>query len=100
MSTVSPQYPLTFCYLTRFRAKIKMNWPPLPLQVIFRSWSSFGMTDDNRACPGYKVAAAKSADEYAQLDANDESLNRWKASLGIVPGATAVASGPKASSTD
>lgn len=27
---------------------------------------------------GYKPAAAKSADEYAQLDANDESLARWK----------------------
>ncbi|KAF8974356.1 rho GDP-dissociation inhibitor [Flammula alnicola] len=45
--------------------------------------------------PGYKPGAAKSADEYAKLDAEDESLARWKASLGIVPGATAEASGPK-----
>ncbi|KAG6817198.1 hypothetical protein H0H87_011556 [Tephrocybe sp. NHM501043] len=45
---------------------------------------------------GYKPSAVKSADEYAQLDANDESLARWKASLGIVPGATGgTASGPK-----
>ncbi|KDQ64715.1 hypothetical protein JAAARDRAFT_52663 [Jaapia argillacea MUCL 33604] len=48
---------------------------------------------------GYKVSVpAKSADEYAQMDAEDESLARWKASLGIVPGAsTAPASGPKVS---
>ncbi|KAF8165186.1 immunoglobulin E-set [Crassisporium funariophilum] len=45
--------------------------------------------------PGYKPGAAKSADEYAQLDAEDESLARWKASLGIVPGAGGPASGPK-----
>jgi len=35
-------------------------------------------------------------DEYAKLDAEDESLARWKASLGIVPGAAGgSASGPK-----
>ncbi|KAJ7068136.1 immunoglobulin E-set [Mycena amicta] len=46
--------------------------------------------------PGYKPGAAKSADEYANLDAEDESLARWKASLGIVPGASnADTSGPK-----
>ncbi|KAF7331904.1 Rho GDP-dissociation inhibitor [Mycena kentingensis (nom. inval.)] len=46
--------------------------------------------------PGYKPGAVKSADEYANLDPEDESLARWKASLGIVPGATgAPASGPK-----
>ncbi|KAJ7086749.1 immunoglobulin E-set [Mycena epipterygia] len=45
--------------------------------------------------PGYKPSAAKSADEYAKLDAEDESLARWKASLGIVPGASGDASGPK-----
>ncbi|KAG8218788.1 immunoglobulin E-set [Butyriboletus roseoflavus] len=36
--------------------------------------------------PGYKPTAAKTADEYAKMDATDESLARWKASLGIVPG--------------
>ncbi|KAI0720266.1 rho GDP-dissociation inhibitor [Cerioporus squamosus] len=45
--------------------------------------------------PGYKPTAAKSVDEYAKLDAEDESLARWKASLGIVPGAASAASGPK-----
>ncbi|KAH8830713.1 immunoglobulin E-set [Flagelloscypha sp. PMI_526] len=46
--------------------------------------------------PGYKPAgAAKSADEYAQLDAEDESLARWKASLGITAGAGGGGSGPK-----
>jgi Rho GDP-dissociation inhibitor len=44
---------------------------------------------------GYKLAAAKSPEEYAKLDAEDESLNRWKASLGLAAGAPVVASGPK-----
>ena len=45
---------------------------------------------------GYKPSAAKSADEYAKLDAEDESLSRWKQSLGIVPGVeTGDKSGPK-----
>ncbi|KAH7344541.1 E set domain-containing protein [Rhizoctonia solani] len=35
---------------------------------------------------GYKVTAKKTVDEYANLDANDESLARWKASLGIAGG--------------
>ncbi|CAE6522248.1 unnamed protein product [Rhizoctonia solani] len=35
---------------------------------------------------GYKVTAKKTVDEYANLDANDESLARWKASLGIGAG--------------
>jgi Rho GDP-dissociation inhibitor len=45
--------------------------------------------------PGYKPGVAKSADEYAKLDAEDESLARWKASLGIVPGSGENTSGPK-----
>lgn len=45
--------------------------------------------------PGYKLGAAKTTDEYAKLDAEDESLARWKASLGIVPGAGANSTGPK-----
>jgi len=45
--------------------------------------------------PGYKPGVAKSADEYAQLDAEDESLARWKASLGIVPGTGGPPVGPK-----
>ncbi|KAJ7638675.1 immunoglobulin E-set [Roridomyces roridus] len=45
--------------------------------------------------PGYKVGAAKTTDEYAQLDAEDESLARWKASLGIVAGAGGDTSRPK-----
>ncbi|CAE6424255.1 unnamed protein product [Rhizoctonia solani] len=35
---------------------------------------------------GYKVTAKKTVDEYANLDANDESLARWKESLGIKGG--------------
>ena len=34
-------------------------------------------------------------DEYAKLDANDESLARWKASLGITGGGAGAATGPK-----
>jgi len=50
------------------------------------------------ATPGYKPGAARTAEEYATLDAEDESLARWKASLGIVPGSTdEAASGPKVS---
>ncbi|KAJ3488737.1 hypothetical protein NLI96_g2611 [Meripilus lineatus] len=46
--------------------------------------------------PGYKLGAKKTVDELANLDAEDESLARWKASLGIVPGAAAAdSSGPK-----
>ncbi|KAF9055083.1 E set domain-containing protein [Hymenopellis radicata] len=46
--------------------------------------------------PGYKPTAAKTAEEYANLDAEDESLARWKASLGIVPGAAGGnTNGPK-----
>lgn len=32
---------------------------------------------------GYKLGEKKTVDEYAKLDAEDEALNRWKASLGI-----------------
>jgi len=39
---------------------------------------------------GYKVGEKKSVAEYAKLDAEDESLARWKASLGI--GATTTSS--------
>jgi len=38
---------------------------------------------------GYKVGEKKTIDEYANLDAEDESLARWKQSLGIAPGASA-----------
>jgi len=33
--------------------------------------------------PGYKPAPGKSVDEYSKLDAGDESLARWKATLGL-----------------
>ncbi|PGH01786.1 hypothetical protein AJ79_07834 [Helicocarpus griseus UAMH5409] len=37
---------------------------------------------------GFKVGEKKTLEEYQQLDANDESLNRWKASLGLGTGNT------------
>ncbi|RIB25193.1 immunoglobulin E-set [Gigaspora rosea] len=33
--------------------------------------------------PGYKVGEKKTLEEYTSLDSTDESLNRWKASLGL-----------------
>ncbi|CAG8493676.1 1814_t:CDS:2 [Acaulospora colombiana] len=45
------------------------------------------MADDDDFAPsqttGYKVGEKKSIDEYKMLDANDESLNKWKESLGL-----------------
>ncbi|KAJ2847394.1 rho GDP dissociation inhibitor, partial [Coemansia erecta] len=32
---------------------------------------------------GYKVGEKKDINELKALDANDESLNKWKASLGL-----------------
>ena len=53
---------------------------------------------------GYKVGEKKSVAEYAQLDAEDESLARWKASLGITDQAGGVPnvdpSKPKVNSTN
>ncbi|GAA5871459.1 hypothetical protein JCM8547_001348 [Rhodosporidiobolus lusitaniae] len=43
---------------------------------------------------GYKVGERKDLDEYAKLDAEDESLNKWKASLGLGAGVGAKANGP------
>ncbi|KAL2006219.1 hypothetical protein VTN00DRAFT_9873 [Thermoascus crustaceus] len=35
---------------------------------------------------GFKIGEKKTLEEYKNLDANDESLNRWKASLGLNSG--------------
>ncbi|KAN0132485.1 Immunoglobulin E-set [Lactarius tabidus] len=45
--------------------------------------------------PGYKPAAGKTVDEYRNLDANDDSLARWKANLGLDAAASGDTSGPK-----
>jgi len=45
--------------------------------------------------PGHKPAGGKSVDEYQKLDAVDESLARWKASLGIGSAFAEEHSGPK-----
>ncbi|KAJ3723137.1 immunoglobulin E-set [Lentinula raphanica] len=45
--------------------------------------------------PGYKLGAAKTAEEYAELDKEDPSLAKWKASLGIGAAASGNTSGPK-----
>ncbi|KAH9965715.1 rho GDP-dissociation inhibitor [Russula dissimulans] len=45
--------------------------------------------------PGYNPAAGKTVEEYRNLDAEDESLARWKASLGLDGASSANTSGPK-----
>jgi len=37
---------------------------------------------------GYKLGEKKTVDEYTKLDADDEALNRWKASLGLASGSS------------
>lgn len=44
---------------------------------------------------GYKATGLKSVDDYKSMDAADDSLNRWKASLGLGNADTAPANGPK-----
>ncbi|TCD66944.1 hypothetical protein EIP91_000722 [Steccherinum ochraceum] len=78
---------------------VSTNPQLLHLLSVFSIVMSAPHEDDEFApssTPGYKIGAAKTVEEYANLDAEDESLARWKASLGIVPGATgAAASGPQ-----
>jgi hypothetical protein len=44
---------------------------------------------------GYKPAAGKTVEEYRELDAGDDSLARWKASLGLDGAASEDTSLPK-----
>lgn len=76
----------------RFRSLLH----PWYVYTTFLIESVWWLTKNTRA--GYKVGAKKTVAELAQIDAEDESLARWKASLGIVPGAASTAqSGPQAS---
>ncbi|EDO19041.1 hypothetical protein Kpol_2000p5 [Vanderwaltozyma polyspora DSM 70294] len=43
----------------------------------------FGNFDDEQNNDRYKVSAKKTVDEYTKLDAEDESLAKWKESLGL-----------------
>jgi len=45
--------------------------------------------------PGYKLGEKKTVDQYASLDADDESLAKWKASLGVTGAGAPERSGPK-----
>jgi hypothetical protein len=42
------------------------------------------------ATAGYKPGEKKSIQEYASLDAQDDSLRRWKESLGITADSAAI----------
>ncbi|KAI9138121.1 immunoglobulin E-set [Paraphysoderma sedebokerense] len=44
---------------------------------------------------GYKAPAQKTIEELAKLDDNDESLKKWKESLGLAAGAATTSTGPK-----
>ncbi|KAG2226832.1 hypothetical protein INT45_005797 [Circinella minor] len=44
---------------------------------------------------GYKVGEKKTMEEYQQLDAQDESLNKWKESLGLKGGAPGPTDDPR-----
>jgi hypothetical protein len=67
----------------------------LPLQVPYLSLATRFRRNLTNDSTGYNPTAVKSVDEYAKLDAHDESLARWKASLGVVPRAVQSSSGPK-----
>ncbi|CAN6636289.1 rho GDP-dissociation inhibitor [Trichomonascus vanleenenianus] len=45
--------------------------------------------------PEYKVSEKKTIEEYANLDAEDESLRKWKESLGLTAGGSIGAPGDK-----
>ena len=51
--------------------------------------------DSDVTYTGYKPAAGKTVDEYRNLDAGDESLARWKASLGLEAASGGDTSKPK-----
>jgi hypothetical protein len=89
---------MTFCSTTTTishppRRQVRIRPPD------YLDWPRISDVSSRNDITGYKVTAVKSVEEYANLDANDESLNRWKASLGIVPGASAPATGPKVRSS-
>jgi len=44
---------------------------------------------------GYKVGEKKSIDEYKNLDANDDSLNKWKENLGLSKVTGSSSEGPR-----
>jgi Rho GDP-dissociation inhibitor len=79
--------------LSRTTISTTSNPPPLPVchpATIERCFDAY----HGRLCLGYNPGGSKSPEELANLDAEDESLNRWKASLGI-SGNSTVATGPK-----
>ncbi|KAA1121945.1 hypothetical protein PGTUg99_004016 [Puccinia graminis f. sp. tritici] len=54
-----------------------------------QAWLQPSVDDDDlkpSQTAGYNPGVAKTLEEYANLDAQDESLRKWKESLGIVPG--------------
>lgn len=47
------------------------------------SETEFNEFEDDQSKYGYKVTAKKTVDEYKNLDAEDDSLAKWKESLGL-----------------
>ena len=52
--------------------------------------SAVSPDSDNEDVPGYKPPADKSIDDIINADQEDDSLNRYKASLGLESGAIVV----------
>lgn len=60
------------------------TWPATPLRTCRTTWTLLVCSNGlHSATAGYKPGEKKSIQEYAMLDAQDESLRRWKESLGI-----------------
>ena len=45
--------------------------------------TDFSQFEEDKNNDQYKVSAKKTVDEYKNLDAEDESLAKWKESLGL-----------------
>lgn len=57
-----------------------------------------GIADDDLAAtqtPGYKPGEKRDLNELANLDADDEALRKWKASLGVTADGAGAAAGGK-----
>jgi len=93
-------FSINFGYLNDLYSRTKIptlisNPPPLPVRhsSAYHHQALFILI--GHLFSGYNPGGYKSPEELANLDAEDESLARWKASLGIVPGASSSESGPK-----
>lgn len=89
------------------RATDDLVFSPFPVNAMSHAAeaSTAGAIDDTELAasntPGYKVGQARALSAYAELDKDDDALNRWKASLGVTQagGGQAGATKPKVSTS-